>query len=1126
MSAMRRELRKTGIDIVGDMPWGTHFCHFYETEEDLLDILIPYFRTGLANNEFCIWIVFDPINEEQARNVLKSKIPEAERHLAAGDIEIIPHTQWYLRNFTFDLQHVINSLEEKLARSIYRGYAGMRLNGNTAWLKEGDRKDFAAYEEKVNELILNQRMIVLCSYPLATTGASEIFDMAHAHQSVIAKRHGNWEALETPDLKQAKAEIRRLNEELEQRVFKRTEELAEVNKNLRREISEREFAEKALQKSEERFRSYFNLGLIGIAITSPKKGWIEVNDQMCKILGYDRNELMKLTWAELTHPEDLSTDSHYFNRVLSGQIDGYEIDKRFIRKDGQVIYAAISVKCLRKTDGSVDYLVGLLQDITERKEMESTLRNKQELLQKIFETIPVMITIYNPPLKDFTVNKEFERVTGYTNDELKSIDLMEACFPDAEYRNMAASFMGSLKSDWRDFVIRTKSGKNIETAWTNIYLSDKTHVGVGIDISERKLAEAALRESERKYRELVENANSIILRWNPSGEITFINEFGQKFFGYRENEILGLNVMGTIVPDVESTGRNLSVLMAGILDTPAAFERNVNENVLRDGHRVWIAWTNKTVFDANGNLVEVLSIGTDITERKQVEEALRVAEKTFRDLLENVQLVAILLDRDGNINFCNDYFLNLTEWKKEEVLRQNWFDLFIPDRNRQEVKAAFSSFIAGEKNHSHYEDYIWTRRGAERFISWNDTVLHDQEGKIIGTASIGIDITEHKKLEAQLRAAQKMEAVGQLAGGIAHDFNNILSAIVGYAYLLQSRLGRDDPSRDDVEQILDSAGRAAEVTHSLLAFSKKQITNPKPVLINDIVKGFVELLSRVIGESITISTSLSCNEMRCVADTGQIEQVLMNLATNARDAMPHGGRLTLGTECVEIEEAFIQYYGYGKLGLYALISVSDTGEGMSKETAEKVFEPFFTTKETGKGTGLGLAVVYGIVKQHNGYINVYSEPGEGTTFNIYLPAVESKEEVNIKVMDSLPSNATETILVAEDNEKLRKLSETILSQQGYKVILAPDGQEAIEKYIENKERIHLILLDMIMPKKSGKEVYDEILIIKPDMKVIFVSGYTADRIDKESLRGDNVDFIFKPVQPKHLLRKIREMLDK
>jgi len=199
---------------------------------------------------------------------------------------------------------------------------------------------------------------------------------------------------------------------------------------------------------------------------------------------------------------------------------------------------------------------------------------------------------------------------------------------------------------------------------------------------------------------------------------------------------------------------------------------------------------------------------------------------------------------------------------------------------------------------------------------------------------------------------------------------------------------------------------------------------------------------------------------------------------------------------------------------------------MSKETAEKVFEPFFTTKETGKGTGLGLAVVYGIVKQHNGYINVYSEPGEGTTFNIYLPAVESKEEVNIKVMDSLPSNATETILVAEDNEKLRKLSETILSQQGYKVILAPDGQEAIEKFIENKERIHLILLDMIMPKKSGKEVYDEILIIKPDMKVIFVSGYTADRIDKESLRGDNVDFIFKPVQPKHLLRKIREMLDK
>jgi signal transduction histidine kinase len=353
-------------------------------------------------------------------------------------------------------------------------------------------------------------------------------------------------------------------------------------------------------------------------------------------------------------------------------------------------------------------------------------------------------------------------------------------------------------------------------------------------------------------------------------------------------------------------------------------------------------------------------------------------------------------------------------------------------------------------------------------------VLHDLEGKITGTASIGIDITEHRSLEAQLRQAQKMEAVGQLAGGIAHDFNNILSAIVGYAYLLQSRLGSNDPSRDDVEQILESAHKAAEVTHSLLAFSRKQSLIPKPFLLIDIVKRFEKLVSRVIGEDITINTMFLCDEVKCIVDAGQIEQVLMNLATNARDAMPYGGRLTLSTECVELDESFIRAYGYGKLGRYALISFSDTGVGMSIETTAKIFEPFFTTKEIGKGTGLGLAMVYGIIKQHDGYINVYSELGKGTTFNIYLPAAESKEEEPVKAIESLPPGGTETILVTEDNEKIRKLFEVILKTQGYKVILAQDGEEAIEKFIENKDKIHLVLLDMIMPKKSGKEVYDEI----------------------------------------------------
>jgi two-component system cell cycle sensor histidine kinase/response regulator CckA len=264
-----------------------------------------------------------------------------------------------------------------------------------------------------------------------------------------------------------------------------------------------------------------------------------------------------------------------------------------------------------------------------------------------------------------------------------------------------------------------------------------------------------------------------------------------------------------------------------------------------------------------------------------------------------------------------------------------------------------------------------------------------------------------------------------------------------------------------------------------------------------------------------------------MADAGQIEQVLLNLATNARDAMPHGGKLTISTELTTLDDIFIRTHGYGNSGEYALITVSDNGMGMKQEEMEKIFEPFYTTKETGKGTGLGLAMVYGIITQHDGYIDVHSELGKGTTFNVYIPAAESiSEEINVKTVESSSASGTETILVAEDDEKLRKLSDIILKQQGYKVILAQNGEEAIKLFIENKDGINLVLLDMIMPKKSGREVYDEIKKVKPDIKVIYLSGYTADRIDKESFKGENVDFIFKPVSPKDLFKKVRDMLNK
>ncbi len=387
-------------------------------------------------------------------------------------------------------------------------------------------------------------------------------------------------------------------------------------------------------------------------------------------------------------------------------------------------------------------------------------------------------------------------------------------------------------------------------------------------------------------------------------------------------------------------------------------------------------------------------------------------------------------------------------------------------------------------------------------------------------------MTEKKRLEEQLQQAQKMEAIGQLAGGIAHDFNNILSAITGYGHLLLMKMDGDGAQKDYVEHILEAAERAGEVTHSLLAFSRKQVINPKPLNVNNLIRKFEKLLLRVIGEDIALKTELADREIAIMADAGQLEQVVMNLVTNARDAMPGGGSLTLRTGLVELDDAFIEAHGYGNHGSYAFISVSDTGVGIDKETREKIFQPFFTTKVVGKGTGLGLAMVYGIVTQHQGYIMVESEPGKGTTFTVYLPAITPQEEALPTTADSPLRGGTETILVAEDDEKVRKLSDIVLREYGYEVILAEDGEDAVRKFIENMDRIQLVILDVIMPKKSGKEAYEEIKRLRHEARVLFSSGYTADRIDRGKMVEEGFDFIVKPAQPKDLLRKVREILDK
>jgi len=388
------------------------------------------------------------------------------------------------------------------------------------------------------------------------------------------------------------------------------------------------------------------------------------------------------------------------------------------------------------------------------------------------------------------------------------------------------------------------------------------------------------------------------------------------------------------------------------------------------------------------------------------------------------------------------------------------------------------------------------------------------------------DVTNRKKLEEERLQWQKLESVGQLAGGIAHDFNNMLTAIIGYVSLLGVKIETASPLKQYVDQILSVSEKSANLTSQLLSFSRQQIRSLHVINLNELIKKMEILLKRIIGEDIEFKISLTDKLLKVMVDTGQIEQVLINLCSNARDAMPHGGLLTISTDALELDEKNMKTYSLDQPGRYALIAVTDTGIGLDEIARQRIFEPFFTTKEVGKGTGLGLAIVYGTIKQNSGSITVYSEFGKGTTFKIYLPLSESPlEEASMKEVIA-PTGGTETILVTEDNEEVRDLTTHVLQEFGYTVIEAVDGEDAVRKFEENKDRIELAILDVIMPKKSGKEVSEAIKAIKPGVQFLFTSGYTADIITRAGISEEGVYFIQKPSTPNSLLGKVREILDK
>src|SRR5512141_1254244 len=616
---------------------------------------------------------------------------------------------------------------------------------------------------------------------------------------------------------------------------------------------------------------------------------------------------------------------------------------------------------------------------------------------------------------------------------------------------------------------------------------------------------------------LIEASPLAIVAFDPEGVVTMWNPAAERIFGWSENEALG-----TRLPFVPAEKQEEFLALRGRALLGEVFTEPELHRRRADGSPIVVSASTSPLRRPDGTIYGIMSILMDVTERKAAEESQARLTMAVEQAGESI----VVTDTRGTIQYVNPAFERITGFDRMEVIGQNtrilksgrqdkaFYDVLWQTLRRGEVWRG--TFLNLRKDGTLYEE--------DAVIS----PVRDPSGRMVNYVAVKRDVTDVRRMEEQLRQSQKMEAVGRLAGGVAHDFNNLLTAISGYSDLLLHRLPEYSTLRRDVEETRKAGDRAATLTHQLLAFSRRQLLQPKVQDMNTVVKNMGQMLRRLVGEDIVLSTDLSPSLPRVKADPGQIEQVIVNLALNARDAMPDGGRITIAPADADLSRAYAVAPPGVRPGPHVLLSVADTGHGMDEETQAHLFEPFFTTKERGKGTGLGLATVYGIVQQSDGHIRVNSAADSGSTFLIYLPRVEAPENGGQgadRPPLPRPSPGTETVLLAEDEDAVRQFAREILSGNGYRVLEAGNGREALLLSEAHRGEIHLLLTDVAMPKMSGRELAERILPLRPELRILYMSGYTDDAILRRGVVEDGIPFLQKPFTPEGLARKVREVLD-
>ena len=929
--------------------------------------------------------------------------------------------------------------------------------------------------------------------------SDEVGDLANAFNSMI-ERVENW------------------HREMNEKVRVRTLELNDLNQALKVEMAEREQVTEELRRNEAELKSIFKAAPVGIGVVADHI-ITEANQGLCAMTGYSRQELLnqseRLLYRTEAEHEVVGLEKY---RQISDKGTG-TLETVWRRKDGEIIDVLLSSTPLDATDTSLGITFTAL-DITDRKRSQRYLSEAREQWVRTFDAIPDLVAIIDKNKRIVQANRALAEHLGLPKDQLSG----QPCFGLVHRTNGPPAFcphtqmVQDEKEHGVEMYEEILGGFFYETA--SPLLDSKGNlrgcVHVARNINQQKRTEEALRQSEEKYRLMFESSPLGVFHFDNTGTITACNDNFVAIIGSSLQKLIGLNT----VRDLRDT-KMIAAIEEALSGNLGHYEDSYTSVTARKTTPVKCEFA--PIMSQKGTVLGGIGIVENVTERKRAEGALRKSEYSYRSVIENIEDVFYRSDAEGRLLMASPSGARLFGYDSvEEMIGLALDSFWVYPEGRQRL----ISIVKEQGKATDFEGVLKRKDGSTFVATLSTHFYRDDNGTILGTEGIIHDISDRKRIEAQLLQSQKMEAIGTLAGGIAHEVNNLLQVVLGHADMLLMSKGMDEKFNRSLEIIRMTARNGADLVKRILTFSRRAEPEKSAVNLTEAVRKVERILRQTIPRMIHLEMVLEENLRMISADHSQVEQILLNLAVNARDAMPEGGRLVFETKNVTIRKEFCRTHPEVKPGKYVLLTVSDTGQGMAKETLDRIFEPFFTTKQPGKGTGLGLSMIFGVVKSHGGDITCYSEVGVGSTFNIYFPAsTEDLRPDDTATTIEMPAGGTETLLLVDDEDAVLTLGAEMLELAGYTVLTAANGQEALEIYQNRGNSISLVILDLVMPGISGRKCLEELLKMNPNAKVLIASGYAADGPAKEARESGAVGFVGKPFDMKRILLAVRKSID-